>query len=60
MHNTYDALISGFIDDGLADMTGLAQEKIVFKKRGKSTVKYMKKKGDPAKELLWDRMLQKA
>ncbi len=28
IHNCYESLISGFIDDGLTDMTGLASEKI--------------------------------
>ena len=28
LHGCYESLISGFIDDGLTDMTGLAAEKV--------------------------------
>jgi len=34
IHQCYEALISGFIDDGLTDMTAFAQTKIIFKKKG--------------------------
>jgi len=27
LHNTYEALVSGYLDDGLSDMTGMAQDK---------------------------------
>ena len=39
IHNCYEALISGFIDDGLTDMTALAQTKIVFRKKNSRKVK---------------------
>jgi len=53
IHNCYESLISGFIDDGLTDMTGLAQEKIIFKKRGTKKIKYSGEKGDKAAVQLW-------
>jgi len=31
IHNCYDSLISGFIDDGLTNMTRLAQDKIYYR-----------------------------
>ena len=42
IHNCYEALIGGFIDDGLTDMTAYAQTKIIFrntKKHGKESEK---------------------
>jgi hypothetical protein len=38
-------LISGFIDDALADMTGLAQTKIIFKKKGSKKIRFKGYKG---------------
>jgi len=53
LHNCYESLISGFIDDGLTDMTALAQTKIIFKKKGSSKIKFAKKKNEEALPLLW-------
>ena len=39
IHQCYEALICGFIDDGLTDMTAYAQTKLIFKKKGKSQIK---------------------
>jgi hypothetical protein len=39
IHQCYEALISGFIDDGLTDMTAYAQTKIIFKKKGSNKIK---------------------
>jgi len=42
IHNCYEALIGGFIDDGLTDMTAYAQTKIIFrntKKHGEGSTK---------------------
>ena len=64
IHNCYEALISGYIDDGLTDMTALAQSKIIFKKRGSNTVKMRDihsgkiVKDKPAKELLWKTVIE--
>ena len=52
MHNCYEALISGFIDDGLTDMTAFAQTKIIFKKRGSKTIKLYHNTSDKGKVLL--------
>ncbi len=53
LHNCYESLISGFIDDGLTDMTALAQTKIIFKKKGSKKIKFAKKKNADALPLLW-------
>jgi hypothetical protein len=45
IHTCYESLISGFIDDGLTDMSALAQTKIIFKKRGSKKIKFNNKKG---------------
>ena len=39
IHQCYEALICGFIDDGLTDMTAYAQTKLIFKKKGKNKIK---------------------
>ena len=58
IHQCYEALISGFIDDGLTDMTAFAQTKIIFKKKGSNVVRYNRQKNDKAKAELWKFMLQ--
>jgi len=50
IHNCYEALISGFIDDGLADMTALAQTKIIFRKKGSRKIKISRKNPGESKE----------
>ena len=54
LHNCYEALISGFIDDGLTDMTAFAQTKIIFKKRGSKTIKLYHNTSDKGKVILKD------
>ncbi len=55
IHNCYEALISGFIDDGLADMTALAQTKIIFRKKGSRKIKVNRKLPGEAKEVFLER-----
>ena len=47
IHGSYESLISGFIDDALADMTGGASQKIIFRK---------KKKGQKADEVYYNNL----
>ena len=64
IHNCYESLISGFIDDALADMTALAQSKVIFRKRGSKTIKMRDNrtgknlKGQEAKDLLWKKIFE--
>jgi len=54
IHNCYESLISGFIDDGLTDMTGLVSEKIkLTTKKGKFPAR-----GIGTKDEIWS-MLKK-
>jgi len=59
IHQCYEALISGFIDDGLTDMTAYAQTKIIFRKKGSRKIKMPsngqkgKRTQEQEKEELW-------
>jgi len=63
IHNCYEALISGYIDDGLADMTGLVSEKVKlqkeFKKKGVKYVKFPHPNLNRSKDELWSWLREK-
>jgi len=64
IHQCYEALISGFIDDALTDMTAYAQTKIIFKKKGSSKVKMpnngpkKKRSQQEEKDILWELLVR--